>query len=72
MGEIVYFARQVIFDVAGGKQHTRKGIDLFVAHGFELFKAITQDRVRKFEKAAFDIVVGQMGLFHRFNHGVEL
>ena len=72
MGEIVHLARQVVFDVTGGKQHAWQGINLLVAHGFELFKAITQDRVGKFEKAAFDIVFGQVGLFHRFNHRVEL
>ena len=72
IGEIIDLARQVIFDVTSGKQHARKRINFLMAHGFELFKAIAQDRVRKFEKAAFDIVVGQMGLFHRFNHGVEL
>ena len=72
MGEIVHFAWQVIFDVTGGKQHARQGINLLVAHSFEFFKAIAQDRVRKFEKAAFDIIIGQMGLLHCFNHGVEL
>ena len=70
--KIIDLAGQVIFDMTGGKQHTWQRVDLFMAQGFEFFKPVAQNRVGKFQKTAFDIVIGEMGVFHLFNHVVEL